>query len=137
MKNWKIEKKLVLLHEILLFLAKSELYMFSAFFWGIKHFSSSKFEILTFFGLKNLIFDLRHLTAHSGKSIQMKRLFLVSMEGQRSKYSSGNKFWAVSSLFCQLIKRKIGAGWFDPPPVDNVIPEPSWNRVKFGPKGPI
>ena len=81
---WKIEKlkkKLVFLQEILLFLAKSALYMFSAFFWGIKHFSSSKFEILTFFGLKNLIFDLRHLTAHSGKSIQLKRLFLVSVEG--------------------------------------------------------
>ena len=97
------------------FLLESELYMFSAFFWGIKHFSSSKFEILTFFSLNNLIFDLWHLTAHSSKSIKMKRLFLVSMEGQRSKYSSENKFWAVSSQFCQLIKRKIGAGWFDPP----------------------
>ena len=80
-KNRKIEEKIIFLQEFLLFLAKSALYMFSAFFWGIKHFSSSKFEILTVFGLKNLIFDLRHLTARSGKSIQLKRLFLVSMEG--------------------------------------------------------
>ena len=47
------------------FLAKSTLYMFSAFFWGIKHFCSSKFEISTVFGLKNLIFDHRHLRACS------------------------------------------------------------------------
>ena len=54
--------------------------MFSAFFRGIKHFCSSKFEILTFFDLKNLIFDLRHLTACNGKSIPHRGLFLVSIE---------------------------------------------------------
>ena len=79
---WKIEKskKKIFLQEILLFLAKSALYMFSAFFWGIKHFCSSKFEISTFFDLENLIFDLRHLTACSRKSILHRGLFLVSIE---------------------------------------------------------
>ena len=81
-------KKKFFLQEMLLFLAKSAFYMFSAFIWGIKHFSSSKFEIFTSFGLKNLIFELRHLTACSGISIQVKKLFLVSMEGKRSKYTS-------------------------------------------------
>ena len=80
-KNQKIGKKIFFLQEMLLFLAKSAFYMFSAFIWGIKHFSSSKFEILTFFGLKNLIFEFRDLTAHSGINIQVKRVFLVSMEG--------------------------------------------------------
>ena len=42
-------KKSIFLQKIVLFLAKSVLYMFSAFFWGTKHFCSSKFEILTFF----------------------------------------------------------------------------------------
>ena len=44
MKNEKIEKKSIFLQEILLFLAKSVLYMILAFFWGTKHFCSSKFE---------------------------------------------------------------------------------------------
>ena len=123
-KNQKIEKKIFFLQEMLLFLAKSAFYMFSAFIWGIKHFSSSKFEILTFFGLKNLIFDLRHLKARSGKSITLRRLFLVSLESQRSKYLFGIKFWVVGGLFDSSKTTLKNLGQIDPPPPGYVCTRP-------------
>ena len=54
----KIGKKIFFLQKFTLFLAKSELYMFLAFFWGIYLSCSSKFEISTFFLLENFHFWL-------------------------------------------------------------------------------
>ena len=116
--RWKIkksQKNLFFLWEILLFLAESLLYMFSAFFWGILHICSSKFEISTFFGLKNLIFDLRHLTAHSRKNIPHRGLFLVSMESQRSKYLSETKFRLVGGLLAHIWRLKSIRAIMAPP----------------------
>ena len=76
----------------------------------------SKFEILTFFDLKNLIIDLRHLTARSGKSITHRRLFLVSLESQSSKYLFGIKFWVVGGLLGSSMTTSQNPGQIDPPP---------------------
>ncbi len=65
-------------------------------------FPTIPFEISTFFGLKNLIFDLHHLTAHSHKNIPHRGLFLVSMESQRSKYLSETKFRVVGGHLAHL-----------------------------------
>ena len=131
MKNQKIAKKSIFLWEILLFLAESLLYMFSAFFWGILHICSSKFEISTFFGLKNLIFDLRHLTAHSRKNIPHRGLFLVSMESQRSKYLSETKFRLVGGLLAHIWRLKSIRAIMAPPRLVTYVPDPAWNRVKI------
>ena len=123
-KKSKNQKKSIFLKEILLFLAESLLYKFSAFFWDIYHLCSSKFEILTIFGLRNFIFDHQHLTARSRKSIPHRGLVLVSMESQRPKYLSGTMFRVVRGLWVNLWRRK--KTW--------AIMAPPWNNVCSRPR---
>ena len=91
--------------KILIFIAESLLYMLLAFFWGIKLFCSSKFEILMLFDLNNLSFYHCHSRASSIKNIPHLGLFLLSMAKWISKYIARDKFWTLwgyFGYFCSL-----------------------------------
>ena len=79
--------------------------MLLAFFWGIKLFCSSKFEILMLFDLNNLSFYHCHSRASSIKNIPHLGLFLLSMAKWISKYIARDKFWTLwgyFGYFCSL-----------------------------------
>ena len=100
-KNWKKS----FFAKILIFIAESLLYMLLAFFWGIKLFCSSKFEILMLFDLNNLSFYHCHSRASSIKNIPHLGLFLLSMAKWISKYIARDKFWTLwgyFGYFCSL-----------------------------------
>ena len=104
-ENWKKIEKNLFFAKILIFIAESLLYMLLAFFWGIKLFCSSKFEILMLFDLNNLSFDHCHSRASSIKNIPHLGLFLLSMAKWISKYIARDKFWTLwgyFGYFCSL-----------------------------------
>ena len=81
------------------------LLLYIAFFWGIKLFCSSKFEILMLFDLNNLSFYHCHSRASSIKNIPHLGLFLLSMAKWISKYIARDKFWTLwgyFGYFCSL-----------------------------------
>ena len=80
--------------------------MLLAFFWGIKLFCSSKFEILMLFDLNNLSFYHCHSRASSIKNIPHLGLALLSMAKWISKYIDWDKFWTLWGCFGYLCSLK-------------------------------
>ena len=72
-----------------------------------------------------------HLTADSQKSIPHRGLFWVSMESQRSKYLSGNKFRVVGGLWVNLWRLKSTRAIMAPPPPGNVCSSPRLEYTQY------